>query len=80
MDCLACGQRVDYRRPIVYMDYDRGVHVDEWVEFVEGAGQAEFARLRKRFCQHQWQLILLGHGRECVFCGKKEYHHAVQKT
>lgn len=35
MRCLSCNQNVNWRRPIVYIGYNRAIHVDEFVEYMK---------------------------------------------
>ena len=35
MKCLGCSNSIDWRKPVIYIGYNRAVHVEEWVEFIE---------------------------------------------
>lgn len=37
MRCLVCNETVTWRHPIVYIGYNRGIHVDEFVNYIEKA-------------------------------------------
>ena len=37
MKCLSCNESVTWHRPIIYLGYNRAVHLDEWVGFIKHA-------------------------------------------
>ena len=35
MQCLACDNHINWERPIVYLGFDRAIHLDEFVNYVQ---------------------------------------------
>ena len=35
MKCLSCSKVVTWQRPIVYIGYNRAIHVDEFVKYMK---------------------------------------------
>ena len=48
MICLSCDKPIDWRKPIVYLGFDRAIHLDEFVDYIQEHPLLEWELTRKR--------------------------------
>ena len=48
MQCLACNQTVTWHKPVVWLGYDRVVHLDEFVSYLQANPLIEGELLREK--------------------------------
>lgn len=46
--CLSCDNFINWRRPVVYLGYDRFIHLDEFVDYIQEHPLLEWELTRER--------------------------------